>query len=189
MSDLAAVQLAGGRGSRMGGIRKPLLEVGGITLLDAAHHAAAAAGCDPIVVVGPSDQAHAHLTWIREDPPFAGPVAAIIAALPLLTAPRSLVLACDLPRAAEAVRALRSAPAGPDGVCLEDATGRRQWLTGLYRTDALRDAAARISDAGRDAPARALLGDLAISSVPAADEVVQDVDTWDDLTQARRRTS
>lgn len=188
MSELAAVLLAGGRGSRMGGIRKPLLEVGGTTLLDAAHRAAAAAGCDPIVLVGPPDDAHAHLTWIREDPPFTGPVAAIIAALTLLTAPRTLVLACDLPRAEDAVHALLAAPAAADGVCLADADGRRQWLTGLYRTDALRVAAERIADAGRDASARALLGGLVIRGVPTSDEVVQDVDTWDDLTRARRRT-
>ncbi len=56
VSELAAILLAGGRGSRMGGVNKPLLEVGGTTLLDAAIAAAREAGCDPIVAVGDSDR-------------------------------------------------------------------------------------------------------------------------------------
>ena len=80
MSTLGAILLAGGRGSRMGGVSKPLLEVGGMTLLDAALRAARDVGADPIIVVGPPDDAHAGLTWVREDPPFGGPAAAIMAA-------------------------------------------------------------------------------------------------------------
>ena len=171
----------------MGGAHKPLLEVGGSTLLDAAVAAAKTAGCEPIVVVGPSDDAHADLTWVREDPPFTGPAAAILAALPLASSPRTLVLACDLPRVADAVRALLEAPEEADGVCLADASGRWQWLTGLYRTDALRAAAATIPDAGRNAPVRGLLGGLAITAVAASDDVAFDIDTWDDLNEARRR--
>ena len=189
MSDLSAILLAGGRGSRMGGVHKPLLEVGGSTLLDAAVAAAKTAGCEPIVVVGPSDDAHPDLTWVREDPPFTGPAAAILAALPLVSSPRTLVLACDLPRVADAVRALLAAPDEADGVCLEDASGRRQWLTGLYRTDALRAAAATIPDAGRNASVRSLLGGLAITAVAASDDVAFDIDTWDDLNEARRRST
>jgi molybdopterin-guanine dinucleotide biosynthesis protein A len=186
MSELGAILLAGGRGSRMGGVAKPLLEVGGMTLLDAALSAARDAGADPIVVVGPPDDAHAGLTWTREDPPFGGPAAAILTALPLITTPRTLVLACDLPRVAEAVRLLLSVADDADGACLEDATGHRQWLTGLYRTDALRAAAETMPDAGRNASVRALLGGLAVTAVAASDAVAFDIDTWDDLSTARR---
>lgn len=188
MSEFSAILLAGGRGSRMGGVHKPLFEVGGITLLDAAIAAAQQAGCDPIVLVGPADEAHSDLIWVREDPPFGGPAAAIIAALPLITAPLTFVLACDLPRVSEAVRALVAAPDDADGVCLE-ASGRRQWLTGLYRTDALRNAATAIPDAGRHASVRSMLGGLAITSVAASDDLAFDIDTWDDLFEARRRSS
>ncbi len=149
----------------MGGVHKPLLEVGGMTLLDAAITAARTVDCEPIVVVGPADDAHAGLTWVREDPPFTGPAAAILAALPLVSAARTLVLACDLPRVSEAVRALLAAPETGDGACLADASGRPQWLTGLYRTDALRAAAATIADAGRNSSVRSLLGGLAITAV------------------------
>lgn len=193
MSELGAILLAGGRGSRMGGVHKPLLEVGGTTLLDAALGAAREAGADPIVVVGPTDPAHAALTWVREDPPFGGPAAAILAALPLVTASHTLILACDLPRALDAVRALRAAPFDADGVCLADAAGRRQWLIGLYRTDALLRGSATLTNGGRDASVRALLRDLSITPVTASDDpasdvafdVAFDIDTWDDLTEAR----
>lgn len=185
MKTTAAILLAGGRGSRMGGVHKPLLEVGGTTLLDAAVVAAHAAGGDPIVVVGPADDAHADLIWVRENPPFGGPAAAILAALPLITGTRTLVLACDLPRVADAVRALLDAPFTADGLCLADASLRPQWLTGLYRTDALRAAAATMPDAGRDASVRSLLGALAITVVAASDDLAIDIDTWDDLSRAR----
>ena len=71
---------------------------------------------------------------------------------------------------------------------LADASGRPQWLTGLYRTDALRAAAATIPDAGRNASVRSLLGGLAITAVAASDDVAFDIDTWDDLNEARRRS-
>lgn len=195
--DLGAILLAGGRGSRMGGVHKPLLKIGGETLLDAALRAARDAQCDPIVVVGPADEAHADLTWIREEPPFGGPVAAILTALPSVDTPRVLVLACDLPRAPDVVRLLVRADAAADGVCLRDAGGRPQWLAGIYRTDALRAAATTIPDAGRNASVRSLLADLAIAAMAAADiahdiasdlDIAFDIDTWDDLDEARRRS-
>jgi len=187
VNDIAAVLLTGGRGSRMGGVVKPLLEVGGATLLDAAITAARSAGCDPIVGVGDPIGEPGGIAWVREDPPFGGPAAAILAALPLVTASRTLVLACDLPEIGAAVELLRGAVPDTDGVCLTDASGRPQWLTGLYRTDAIRAAGAALSGQGRDAPARALLGGLSIAKVAASDDLTADVDTWDDLNKARRR--
>jgi molybdopterin-guanine dinucleotide biosynthesis protein A len=191
VNDISAILLAGGRGSRMGGVHKPLLDVGGITLLDAAIGAARGTGCHPIVGVGDSAIAVSTLAsaieWVREDPPYGGPAAAIVAALPLITAPLTLVLACDLPRIDEAVRVLRATTFPGDGVCL-NAAGRRQWLTGLYRVEALRAAATALPDRGRDAPVRDLLGGLSITAVAVSEELAADIDTWDDLNEARRRT-
>jgi len=51
----------------------------------------------------------------------------------------------------------------------------------------LRAAASVLPDAGRDAPVRALLDDLAITVVAAPDDLTRDVDTWEDLKEARRR--
>lgn len=180
----AAILLAGGRASRLGGVDKPLLEIGGRTLLARAVDAAAA--CAPIVVVGPQRAGVDGVVWVREDPPFGGPVAAVAAALPHVDAESVLVLATDLPRVEEAVPVLAEAaallPPG-DGVCLADESGRPQWLIGRYRTRALRERAERLPVAG--ASFRDLVAELAISVVRAHEGVVGDVDTWQDLERAR----
>ncbi len=93
-----AVLLAGGRAARLGGIDKTALRARGTTLLD--HAVAAAASAVRVVVVGPrdADALPPRVVRAREDPPFAGPVAAIAAGLEAVSvhAPLTLVLACDL---------------------------------------------------------------------------------------------
>lgn len=187
-----AILLAGGRGSRMGGIAKPLLELGDRTLLRRAVDAVAA--CSPVTIAAETlDTELTGVEWVREQPPFAGPAAAIVAALGTWRARGehpawAFVLACDLSRPDAVVAALGAASAGVDGVCLRDGD-RPQWLAGLYRVEALVDAAETLADAGRDAPVRALLGQLALNHVPADSDTVADVDTWQDLEEARQRIS
>ncbi|GAA3643427.1 hypothetical protein GCM10022200_29180 [Microbacterium awajiense] len=194
MSELGAILLAGGRGTRVDGEIKPLFQVGGTTLLERAVRASTDAGARPITVVAPVLDPKLPVDWVREHPPFGGPAAAAVAALSAWaeagTRPTwTLLLACDLPRADRAVAALMAAvpllPADGDGVCLGGATGRPQWLTGLYRTAALEDAASRLPDAGRDAAVRALVDDLAITVIADVDGGTVDVDTWQDLERAR----
>lgn len=179
-----AILLAGGRGSRVGGAVKPLFEVGGSTLLAAAVDAVRAGGARRVVVAAPVLDAALDVEWVREDPPFGGPVAAVAAALEMVDADDVYVLACDLAAPAAAVRRLADPlPPGADGVCLDD--GRRQWLIGRYRTAALRAAASGLPERGRDASMRALLGGLSVTAVPAPPTDTRDVDTWDDLRRAR----
>lgn len=187
-----AILLAGGRASRVDGATKPLFEVGGRTLLAVAVGAATDAGASPITVVGPLLDASLPVAWVREDPPFGGPAAAIVCAVrswPADDAPAAAyVLACDLPGIRSAVRHLDAHLARhpeADGVCLADADGRPQWLIGLYRTRALRGAAAQIADGGRDRSVRELLAGLDVIAVTADDALTRDVDTWEDLEHAR----
>jgi molybdopterin-guanine dinucleotide biosynthesis protein A len=129
--------------------------------------------------------------WVREDPPFTGPAAAIVAALtamPAVPGPTwTLVLACDLPRVDAAVRQLVDdillLPSDVDGACLADASSRPQWLTAVYRTAVLRRAAASIPDEGRDQSMRALLADLAIAALPDRTDSTGDIDTWEDYSR------
>lgn len=118
---LGAVVLVGGRARRMGGAAKHLLELGGSTPWDRTLAALAAHGISPIIAVGsapadgrltdaavgpapadgrPADAAAVPVvTWVREDPPFGGPVAALAAALSrpeLDDAAEFLLLAGDL---------------------------------------------------------------------------------------------
>jgi molybdopterin-guanine dinucleotide biosynthesis protein A len=139
MSGLDAVILAGGRAERLDGASKPDLVVGGRRLLATAIAAARSAGCDRVVVVGPTELEAPGCLVVREDPPFGGPVAALAAGLAALDAsggrvapggrvPRPyarsrdaaarlldqqggdvLVLACDMPEAVAAVARVVSA--------------------------------------------------------------------------------
>lgn len=198
-SSIGAILLAGGRATRVDGAAKHLFDVGGRTLLARAVAAATAAGSVRIVVAGEPvelDVAPPHPTieWVREDPPFGGPAAGIIVALGAWEDDPDwmLVLACDLPGVEDAVATLLHDlglhRADIDGICLADGSSRPQWLTGVYRTASLRRGAAALSGDGRGASVRALLGDLAIATSRAVDpSIAADVDTWEDLDDARRR--
>ena len=191
---LAAIIVAGGQGSRMGGVDKPGLELDGATLRDRIAAAARAAGCAPVIVVG------------REI--GGGPVAALAAGLERLGLPaRSarlgdagvedgggdddddddeiLLLAGDLVRPARIV-ALLSQPIGDDGdaAVLVDPDGREQWLAGRYRVAALRAALAALGDPA-DAALRRLVGGLRVRRVPADAAAVADIDTWEDYERAK----
>lgn len=175
-----AVLLAGGRGSRLGGVRKPTLTVDGRRLVDIAL--AAAARARRRVVVGDVEVPSGVLRT-REYPPYGGPVAALAAGLAVLDPPAewTLVLATDLPGAEAAVaRLLAATPAAEvDGVCLRDHDGRLQWLLGCYRTDALRS---RLADRG-DPPLTAmwrLLEPLRLAGVDPAGAALDDIDTLAD---------
>ncbi len=179
-----AILLAGGRGTRVDGAVKPLFEVGGATLLSAAVTAVRRAGARRVIVVAPVLDAALDVTWVREDPPFGGPVAAIVAALRDVDADDLFVLACDTVAPVDVMSRLAAPlPPGVDGVCLDD--GRRQWLMGRYRSAAVREAASNLPAAGRDASMRALLGGLEIASIRVDADLTRDVDTWDDLREAR----
>lgn len=190
-----AIVLAGGRASRLGGLDKPLLEVAGRALLQHAVDAATSLGAAPLTVVGPEragirgSSARAAIAWVREDPPFTGPAAAVVAALTTWTDDPewTLVLAADLVDPAAAVRVLgagRAAdPGAAGGFCLADPAGRAQWLTGLYRTAPLRRAASALPRAGADLPARALFAPLQPTALAAPAPATADVDTWDDAVR------
>lgn len=191
---LDAIILAGGRAERLGGASKPDLVVGGRSLLSTAIEAARAAGCARIIVVGPPELDAPGCTVVREDPPFGGPVAAVAAGLAALDAAAGrvgdvLVLACDMPDAADAVRRLRAALPGADagdGVCLVDGDGRRQWLAAIYSRSSLERALGELDAQSGVAGAsmRRLAASLELASV-ADGGSTHDIDTWSDLERAR----
>src|SRR3954451_22611863 len=90
-----AVVHPGGRGGPLGGVDKPALRVGSTSLLDRVL--AAVRDASSVVVVGPLRATELPVAWVREEPPGGGPVAALAAGLPLVTAPLVAVLAADLP--------------------------------------------------------------------------------------------
>lgn len=110
-----ALILAGGRSSRLGGVPKSQLMYDGATLL--SRSLSAAAGARATVVVGPDPgELPAGVLTCREEPAFTGPAAAIAAGMAALERARgplraamTLILACDMPKADQAVAALRAA--------------------------------------------------------------------------------
>jgi molybdopterin-guanine dinucleotide biosynthesis protein A len=187
MIGFAAVVLAGGAGRRLGGVDKPGLRVGAFTLLDRALFATGPA--KPIVAVGPHRPTERAVEWRREEPAGGGPVAALAAGLADLPADIDVVvLAADLAGIGpDTVTGLRFALArrpDADGALLVDDEGHRQWLTGVWRINALR-AALPAQPGG--AALRAVLGGLTVVEVPARGGEAFDVDTQDDLDEARSR--
>ncbi|WP_328933347.1 MULTISPECIES: NTP transferase domain-containing protein [unclassified Streptomyces] len=192
-----AVVLAGGAARRLGGADKPGLRVGGRALLDRVLAACADAGTT-VVVADPRPTARP-VRWAREEPPGAGPVAALDAGLRHTTADAVVVLSADLPFLEPAtVRRLLTAlrTSGAEGALLTDADGRDQPLVAAYLASALRReltalaSAASVSDSAAGGltglPLRRLTAALALTRVP--DPVASfDCDTWDDLVTARAR--
>ena len=177
-----AVVLAGGRGSRLGGVSKPEVVVGGRALLD--HALAAVADAARTVVVGPRSVARPGVLTVLEDPPDGGPVAGLAAGLAALDPPSELVvvLACDVPRAGAALPALLAGASvdGVDGARLVGVDGRPQLLVAVYRASALAAALGRMPTV-RGASMRALLTGLTLVDVPDTDESAADADTWPDV--------
>ncbi|MFJ6573929.1 NTP transferase domain-containing protein [Streptomyces sp. NPDC091292] len=185
-----AVVLAGGAAKRLGGADKPGVRVGGRALLDRVL--AACPGAVTTVVVADPRPTARPVTWAREEPAGAGPLAALDAGLRRTTADEVVVLSADLPfLGEETVRGLLDALRGgdADGVLLTDAGGRDQPLVAAYRAAPVRrELAALTAERGglTGLPLRLLVGalDLARISDPVASF---DCDTWDDIAVARSR--
>lgn len=140
----AAVVLAGGAGRRLGGVDKPAQRVGGRALLERVLDAVAEA--EQRVVVGPVRTTGRAVSWTREEPAGAGPVAALAAGLAAVQAPVVIVLAADLPFLSTAavgqlLHPVRLPGTAPGTVLLDD-SGAPQWLVSCWRADLLRSAVA-----------------------------------------------
>ena len=190
-----AIVLAGGRSRRMGDVAKLGLVVGGDSLL--GHACAAVSDAARLVVVGPDDQdgVPASAVVVREDPPFAGPAAAIgagVAALEGSTDATDLVvvLAADVPRAREAVPVLLAAVADRphhDGVVARSSDGHRQPLLAVYRKPALRAALASHAPLAGGSVMR-VIASLRLAEIDLPDDVLADVDTPADLHRLTEQT-
>lgn len=194
--------LAGGEARRLRGVDKPMVEIGGKTLLDRVIEACAAltdvGGSGELLVVGPSRTTERKVRWVREEPPGGGPVAAIAAGLAALTEVTDGsngwigVFAADLPfLTAEAVHRLwtaaSAAECGYEGAVAVDADGREQWLNAVYRRGALESKIAEYGPGGvHGLPLRRLVRDLRLLRITQPGNAVLDCDTWEDVDAARQ---
>ena len=191
-----AVILMGGRATRLDGVGKGDLRVGGRTLLERVVDAAAVARNRVVVGEPGVSVLPTGVRVVREEPRFGGPAAAVaagVAALPT-DADAVLLLAGDQPFVAEAVPLLLAALDDDsahenvhDGVRAVDAAGRAQHLTSVIRRSALVAAITAAGDAGAGAAAsldgvamRRLLEPLRLLDVEVPEAATMDVDTWAD---------
>lgn len=182
-----AIVLAGGRASRMGGVDKPAIVVGGRSMLDTALGAVAA--CDRAVVVGPRRTGLPdRILQVQESPSGSGPVAALAAGTAALGGDGGglvVVLAADLPTLdggviADLVSTLVGHP-GADAVFAVDASGRTQFLLGVWRRAALTARLDVLADHA-NRPMKALMPDSFVTMTVTG---VPDCDTADDVARAR----
>lgn len=181
MPEFDAVILAGGRGSRLGGVSKADLRVGGRRLLDVVLASVRLARCR--VIVGKVAAPQGVLVTL-EEPPGTGPAAGVVAGLEAIADPAewTILLACDLPGVEAAVPRLLAATARADdvdGYALATPDGKPQWLLGIHRTARLREVAAAYGDP-RNRSIRGLLSGLRIGLLPDAADHGRDLDTWAD---------
>ncbi|MFI5959664.1 molybdenum cofactor guanylyltransferase [Cryptosporangium sp. NPDC051539] len=191
MDPYGALILAGGQARRLGGVHKPGLLIGGVSLLDRVL--AAVEDAAPRVVVGPPQPVPADVLVVRENPPGGGPVAALSAGIEALAdaTPRPVawlaLLAADLPFLTRAVvSSLREAALVADGAVLVDDSGRDQHLAGVYRASAL---AAAVAEEGtpHGVPLRRVVARLSLERVrvsPAGVPPWLDCDDAEDIRVA-----
>ena len=178
--------MAGARSTRLGGVDKALIDVGGRPLLRRALEASSGAAIT--VVVGP-ERAGFDAAWCHEQPPDGGPVAAFAAGLAHTSAPVVLLLAVDLPFVAPAVPVLLATltPAA-DAVLLVDEVGRSNYLASAWHRGAAERALAGLGSA-HGASMRALLAGVQTLEVADRDGWSVDCDTWEHVEAARRRAA
>ncbi|RVW05306.1 NTP transferase domain-containing protein [Rhodococcus xishaensis] len=188
---LDAIILAGGRATRMGGVDKPAIVVGGRRMLDTAL--AAVDGCDRVVVVGPHrDELPDRVEQTQETPAGSGPVAALAAGLATIGDSGGdsreglvVVLAADLPvldraTVADLVARLGDDPEAEASFAVDE-TGRMQFLLSVWRRPALVGVLSAL-DGRENQPMKALVpkryATLAVSGIA-------DCDTAEDVERAR----
>jgi molybdopterin-guanine dinucleotide biosynthesis protein A len=182
-----ALVLAGGRGSRLGGVDKAAITIGGTSALD--HLLARLPELVPVVVAGPVCPTRRRVTFTSEWPIHGGPVAGIASGLVAVSTPVTVLLAVDMPWAGGLAQHLIAEFASCDAAALVpvDGSGFRQPLCSVIRTDAVRAALRKLGD-----PAGASLRDL-MSLIDVAERPLEegemgwvtDIDTPADLRRAR----
>src|SRR5262245_29958999 len=141
---LPALLLTGGSSRRMG-VDKATIEFRGETLAARAARVLTAV-CAPVLEVGPGTSG---LPSVREQPPGAGPLAALVAgARALDTNGPLLLLACDMPFVEPALLELLAAWPGR-GTAVPVTRGRFQYACARYGAAALDEAEVSLQRGGR----------------------------------------
>lgn len=192
MADWCAMVLAGGHGRRLGGAVKPLLQVGGRSILARQMAALADLGATPRLVASDPDPYAGLGVDVMPDAADAGALGGLYTAVAHAGTPYVLVLAGDLPfLTAPFLRALVDERHSAD-VVLPAPAGRWQPLCAVYAAAVAPHLANAIAS-GQWRVTRALEGlhvrtldDEALAAFAPAARLLLNVNTPEDAAAARR---
>ena len=190
----SGIVLAGGRGSRLGGVDKARLDIAGTTTLDRVRAALAPLVAEMILVC--NDDALAQTPGVRVVPdpePHAGVLPALLAALSEAAQPLCVLVACDMPFLNTGLLQWLLDLAEECDVVIPDVAGQLQPMHAVYRREPCRDAIAAALARG-DRRMISFLDALRVRRVEEAEARALDpelrsffnINTPDDLAQARR---
>jgi molybdopterin-guanine dinucleotide biosynthesis protein A len=145
----SALVFAGGRASRLGGVNKALLEVGGVTIVGRIIEALEPLVGELIAVV--NDDALAHLPELRlvRDPdPHAGVLPALLAGLRAARGNVCLAVACDMPFVSRPLFEHQLGLLSGCDLVLPTVGGHAEPMHAVYRTATCADAVAAALERG-----------------------------------------
>lgn len=149
---VAIAVLAGGEGSRIGG-GKPLIRLGGTTLIEQAFERAHSWSNLAVVSVRSADQLGIHqLPWVVDAPDIAGPLAGLSAALRWARdqgANVVLTIPCDMPFLPDDLPQRLQAGIGELSAAVASSGGNLHPVCGLWRVEAVPQIAAYCSSGRR----------------------------------------
>ncbi len=197
MTSVTGIILAGGKASRLGGMNKALLEIGGVSTLDRVRAALAGLVSETIVVV--NDDALAttsNVRLLRDPEPHGGVLPALLAALDEAPTPLAALVACDMPFLSPTLLRHLVLRAADSDVVIPDVGGQLQPMHAIYRRGPCRTAIAAGLARG-DRRMISFLDDVRVRRVPEVELRQIDpelrscfnINTPDDLAEARRIAS
>lgn len=176
------ILLTGGTSKRFGS-DKSQAKIGGSTMLEIL---ASNLKNHELIIVGPTSSIDAR--YIREEPMYSGPLAAIGAGLKLVQSELVGIFATDMPFAARLLDQLVGAIVR-DAALPVDVDGEAQPLAGVFRTESLRRAFMQYETLENQS-VRSLISKLEIDLVSNLDtELLLDIDTEADLMRASKLQS
>jgi molybdopterin-guanine dinucleotide biosynthesis protein A len=171
------IVLAGGGGSRLGGLDKGSLTHEGRTFLQRIGDSVPAS--TELIVSGPRRPVDRAALFTVEAPAGGGPVAGLIDALAHVTCDRVAVVSVDMPWGGEVACLLVERLGDGTGIVAQDASGHHLLGASAWQTAVLRTAVAPLGS-GRDLPMRAVT-ERAVFEVwepsGAAAEMLLDIDS------------
>jgi molybdopterin-guanine dinucleotide biosynthesis protein A len=139
-SSIAVAVLAGGEGSRIGG-GKPLIELGGKTLIERAYDRARSWSSSAIVAIRTPEQlGSCQLPWIADAAGIEGPLAGLAAALEWADrqgAGTLLAIPCDMPFLPDDLPRRLIDQIGKFGAAIASSGGELHPVCGLWRNEAI----------------------------------------------------